>query len=230
MLWQDKKDSGRYIVPDDVVDLTFQIKCTELPVDHAWALANEIKSILPWFEDEPCAAVQPVHVAASGNGWTRPPAQQGSLLQLSRRTKLQLRLPNHRCTDVEALCGSRLNIAGHDMQIGNFQKKKLVPATTIFSRSVCCSELCDEDSFGSWVAKSLESRDIEVAKMLCGLSHEIQTGGRVLEARSLLLTDLDLPQSIQLQQVGVGTERTMGCGLFLPHKSLAAVGSSQEED
>ncbi|MEJ2178567.1 MAG: type I-MYXAN CRISPR-associated protein Cas6/Cmx6 [Gammaproteobacteria bacterium] len=44
------------------------------------------------------------------------------------------------------------------------------------------------------------------------------------------LAELEPAESIALQQRGVGLNRALGCGIFLPHKSLAAVGSSQEND
>ncbi len=230
MLWQEQPDSRDFIVPDDILDLSFRMECRELPVDHAWALSHAIAANLPWFKDEPCAAIHTIHGAASGNGWIRPPEQPGSLLLLSRRSRLHLRLPKHRCDDARALCGTTLDIAGYSIKVGDCQKKALVPSRTIFSRSVCCTDSDDEQEFTRWIAEKLHQQGINVSKMLCGLSHTVMTPDRILLARSVLLADLDLEQSIYLQQHGFGPERTMGCGVFLPHKSLAAVGTSQHDD
>ena len=69
---------------------------------------------------------------------------------------------------------------------------------------------------------------IKVSKLLCGLSHTIRRPQGNLQARSVLLADLDIEQAMDLQQHGLGDQFLLGCGIFLPHKSLAAVGSSQD--
>ena len=64
MYWQEEKGEDEFVVPDDVVDLAFGIRCPELPIDHAQALADEIQRVLPWFGDEPGVGVldRPVEV------------------------------------------------------------------------------------------------------------------------------------------------------------------------
>ena len=93
MQWQEKTDEADFIVPDDVVDLSFRIDCAQLPPDHAWLLYRALERALPWLQQEPRAAVHSIFGAASGNGWVRPADVPGELLQLSRRTRLSLRLP-----------------------------------------------------------------------------------------------------------------------------------------
>ena len=41
---------------------------------------------------------------------------------------------------------------------------------------------------------------------------------------SMMLHALVPEQSLRLQQHGLGPHRLLGCGLFVPHKSAAAVG------
>jgi len=38
-----------------------------------------------------------------------------------------------------------------------------------------------------------------------------------------MVADLEPEQSVRLQQIGIGPGRTIGCGLFIPHKGIAAV-------
>ena len=105
MFWQEEKnESGRFVVPDDVVDVAFNIVCRSLPVDHAYALSQAIIQALPWFAEESGAGLHPIHVADSGNGWMRP-ENPSDLLYLSKRTKLVLRLPHARAQDAKALSG-----------------------------------------------------------------------------------------------------------------------------
>ena len=46
--------------------------------------------------------------------------------------------------------------------------------------------------------------------------------------RSLMLADLALEESMLLQEHGLGLERKLGCGLFLPHKDVEDLRRRQE--
>jgi hypothetical protein len=59
--------------------------------------------------------------------------------------------------------------------------------------------------------------------MLCGMERVIATPDRKIQARSLMLADLAVEESVRLQQRGLGPGRTLGCGLFLPHKDINEV-------
>jgi len=38
--------------------------------------------------------------------------------------------------------------------------------------------------------------------------------------RSLMLVDLDIKDALLLQSCGIGEHKLLGCGLFLPHKTV----------
>ena len=230
MLWQEKPDKDHKFVSDDVQDLSFKFTCAQLPVDHAWVLAKAIQMALPWIGQESGAAIHSIHGASSGNGWSRPDESAGDDLQLSKRTRLYLRLPKHRLTDAQQLHGAVLNLGEYQIEIGEARTRKLTPSTTLFSRSVCSANIEDENTFTNEVVDALENQGIQATKMLFGLSHTIHRPDSEIKARSVLLADLEFDDSIKLQQNGLGREQLMGCGIFLPHKSLAAVGSSQDND
>ncbi len=81
----------------------------------------------------------------------------------------------------------------------------------------------DEAAFSQAVAEGLAALKIEAPKLLCGLAHSIAGDGAPVRARSVLLADLPLTESIRLQQNGLGTNLKIGCGIFLPHKHIASV-------
>ena len=54
------------------------------------------------------------------------------------------------------------------------------------------------------------------------------TSGQIF-TRSLMVADLLLDDAIQLQQQGLGEGRLHGCGLFVAHKGIKAVGQAQAE-
>ncbi|MCR4345840.1 MAG: type I-MYXAN CRISPR-associated protein Cas6/Cmx6 [Sulfuricaulis sp.] len=222
MFWQEAKDNERYIVPDDIVDLVFSIQCRTLPVDHSYSLSQAISKALPWFAAEAHAGLHTIHGAESGNGWMRP-EDPNALLHLSRRTKLMLRLPKQRIEDACKLTGQTLDIGGNSMQVGKAVVKPLSPITTLFSRYIVASESLDETAFMREAQSLLANIGVNPIKMLCGIERVISTPARKIRTRSLMLADLAVEESVRLQQRGLGPERTLGCGLFLPHKDIHEV-------
>ena len=92
MFWQeDTPQQAPEIVTDLIVDLVFKIHGRALPTEHGYALFRALATIFPWIESDPTTGVHLIHGAESGNGWIRPTDHQ--LLQLSKRTRLVLRLP-----------------------------------------------------------------------------------------------------------------------------------------
>jgi CRISPR-associated protein Cas6 len=59
---------------------------------------------------------------------------------------------------------------------------------------------------------------------VCGKRHSRQLQGQTLTTFSLMLHALSPTDSLRLQEQGLGPHRLLGCGIFVPHKSAAAVG------
>lgn len=220
MYWQETNRQETVVVSDDVVDVVYQIACRTLPVDHAWALSRAVQRLLPWVETEPTAGVHTIHVADSGNGWMRP-EHADDLLYLSRRTKLVLRVPRQRVDEAQALVGNTLDVAGHSMKIEQATLRSLSPISTIFSRYVVGEEQGeDENAFLARVLVELKAMGVEPKKMLCGIEKVLATPERPIRTRSLMIAELTAPESVKVQQLGLGPWRHLGCGLFLPHKDI----------
>ncbi len=222
MFWQEAKENERYVVPDDIVDVVYSIDCRALPVDHAYALSRAIQQALPWFSQEKDAGLHTIHVAESGNGWMRPD-RADALLYLSRRTKLTLRLPKHRLDDAATLTGRTLDVGGNRLRVEKSVVKPLSPITTVFARYIVTREGADEDGFLRDAMALFREMGVQPKKMLCGMEHVIATPERTIRARSLMLADLTVEESVKLQQQGLGPERKLGCGLFIPHKDIREV-------
>lgn len=219
--WQEPDEHEPGLIPDDIQDLAFAIRCRALPVDHHYALREAVLAVLPWLADEPDAGIHAIHVAASGNGWQRPAE---GLLYPSRRTKLTLRLPRGRLADARALIGRELELAGHTLEVGEAVPRPLSPITTIFSRHVVAGAGQNEENFLAALADELAQLGVRPKKMLCGTESVLRTPDGKLHTRTVMLADLTLDESLCLQQKGVGPHRLMGCGLFIPHKGIARVG------
>ena len=228
MHWEDdSKRQNEFIVPDDVVDVSFKLICRQLPTTHAWELAQALYRALPWLKDEPEAGIHQIHGATSGNGWERP--ADGELIHLSRRSRMHLRVPKQRIEATQSLTGTSLDIAGHALEVGESTIKPLQPQATIFSRYVIVPSGLDENGFLDMLVNELQKRGIHVRKMLCGIGHTLSTPEQDYETRSVMIADLDKQTSIELQETGIGPGRHLGCGIFLPHKGIKPVGETEDK-
>lgn len=223
MFWQEEEnDVDRFIIPEDVVDISFTISCKSLPVDHAYALSEAVKGTLPWFAEEEQAGLHLIHVADSGNGWERPKGEE-ELLYLSRRTKLTLRVPQHRVEDAKALSGQKLDVADNEMEVGKGNIRLLSSTTTLYARYVAVSdEQQSEDEFVAGLVNELKQAGLRFKKVLCGKEGSFKTPQGPIVTRSLMVADLPLEDAVRLQEVGVGPHenKKIGCGLFIPHKAV----------
>lgn len=227
MYWEDDKaENTPYVVPDDVVDLVYRITCRSLPLDHAHSFSVAVREQLFWIDEEECAGIHLIHGAESGNGWMRPEDTSSELLHLSRRARMTLRVPKHRIDDAHRLSGRKLDIDGHSLEVGRATVKLFSTLPTQFARYVVVPEGIapdDEEAFMAYAVGRLRALDIKVRKLLCGRTHAIRHPDGDLHTRSLMLADLEVEEAVTLQQQGMGRYKTMGCGLFIPHKGIRAV-------
>jgi CRISPR-associated protein Cas6 len=233
MLWQEETPKAGFEVDDSVVDVLFNIACRELPVDHIYHLSQAIRQALPGHDAHTGLGIHPIHLAGSQNGWERPDESLGQNLILSKRTKLVLRLrKEHQQDIINKLNNTKLDINGFELTIGKAKIKKLSKDSTIFSRSIVCNEQETEDEmqFLKRMQLELAGMGIVIKKALCGKTSQFKTPEGPVLTRSLMLADLSPENSVKLQQSGIGPMRDMGCGLFIPHKGIAAVGESTDDE
>jgi CRISPR-associated protein Cas6 len=228
MFWQDDDNPDRIRVPDDIVDLLFGIDCRRIPVDHAYLLATALGRALPWIGDELGFGIHAVHVAGSQNGWERPEHGTDSYLAVSRRTKLILRVPKHRVSELlRDLPGARLDLGGEPLTVGAGKSRPLSTETTLFARYLAldlgATPTEDEAAFLAAAAHALAALRIRVRKAVCGRANPLETPDGPLQTRSLMVAGLTPEESIRLQQTGLGSHPLLGCGIFIPHKGIDSV-------
>jgi CRISPR-associated protein Cas6 len=211
---------------DEIVDAVFAISCPSLPVDHAYALSQAVQAALPWFLEEPAAGLHTIHGAASGAGWQRPEGEDARL-QLSRRTKLVLRLPGHRMADAAALTGRTLQVGGSSMRVGRLSARPLLRIASLFSRSVVL-EAEEESGFLAAAARELGALGVKPSTILCGREVLLATPERTYRTRSLMVAGLKMEQSVELQRRGLGAGRKLGCGVFIPHKDVGDLSARDD--
>lgn len=195
------------------VDMVFSVRGNSIPRDHGFVLWRELRTCLPWIDAEAQVGVHTIH-GAPGND---------DMLLLTRRAKLVLRLPEARVADAQSLNGRQLDLDGCVLQIGASRQRPLLAFATLYSQLVCTGS-DDELDFLRDITAQLEQINV-ACKFLCGKRRALRAGQTEVRGYSLMLHDLKLEQSTLLQQVGLGEHRKLGCGIFVPHKSIAAVAA-----
>ncbi len=227
MFWNEEEKPNEYAAPENVIDLSFKVSCKQIKLDHAWALTEALSELLPWFKDDPQSAIHHIYIPQSGNGWTRSDDLADELVQLSRRTRLKIRIPSTRLEAVQSLTGKTISIDDNDLTFGQAEQHLLSTMTTIVARHVHIPGTDDnEEAFLQDIHKQVKKMGINVRKMLCGKSHQLQTPAGLIKTRSLMIADISPEESIYLQENGVGHYYSYGCGVFIPQKGITAVNAN----
>lgn len=204
--------------PDEVstvmVDVVFSLEEGSFPDDHAEALSLAVRRALPWFDDEPEAGILPLSGLAHGNN--------GACF-VGRRSRLVLRLPIHRSASADSLAGTRLDLNGSWLTLGKSSMRPLYPARGVVYSHLVCVGTDDEIEFLARCKALLAGRGL-APQLISGKAQERRMAQGVVRGFSLMLHGLAAAESLAVQESGLGTHRAQGCGLFIPHKSVVAVG------
>lgn len=194
------------------VDVAFPLQGHDLPRDHRLALAESVAQVLPWLADDPHAAVHPVKLVHGS----------GEPALLSARSRLVLRVARERADGLHALAGNTLNVAGHALTLGEPQLRELLPHTTLYAHFVDAGD-ADEAAFLDAVSAELQRMDVSCHRV-CGREQAWTGPQQPLHGFSLMLHGLRAAAALRVLEHGLGAHRLLGCGVFVPHKSAAAVG------
>lgn len=190
------------------IDVVFGLEGTSLPSDHAEALARSVAEWLPWLPEDPTAGIHPLKTA---------PTSQGMVL-VARRARLLLRVPGHRAEASLALAGHRLPV-GAGLTTGRGTARALVPSSTLYAARVS-SDAKEERAFEEEVARWLARAEVR-CKCIAGRARPLAIGGGMRSAFGLALHGLAPEDSLRIQSEGLGPHRHLGCGIFVPHKTIA---------
>lgn len=195
------------------LDYAFAVAGDVIERDYPARLYRALAARLPWLEDEPMAGVHPMR------GLTPCP---GGLL-VGGRTRITLRIPEHRAEACAALQGAELALAS-PLHIGRASRRELLAYPVLHARLVVTGAE-DEAGFAREVEAELAALEID-CDIIVGRRGELKVDERqTLVGYSLMLHGLSAEESLRAQELGLGRERKLGCGLFVPHKSIAAVGT-----
>lgn len=197
------------------VELRFGVSGTSIPLDHGYALYSAISRLTEvvgtpsWFHEAESVALILINGIFTGNGE----------LRLSRASGFGIRLPAADIPRVLSLAGRRLNIGGTSIRVGTFSTRSLIPATTVRARIVTTRNGDEEARFDAEIARQFATLQIR-GKVDRGRRRIITIHDKKVVGHELLVSELTPDESIRLQEHGLGGRRKMGCGVFVPHKSV----------
>ncbi len=194
-----------------MVDVVFDVAGTTLPAEHAFVLFRATMPWLPWLEDEAGAGIHRLRTAPTGYG----------VVLLARRAKLTLRVPLRRVGDTLALADRTLDVGGSPLAVGAGVARTLRPWATLHAQQVAAAT-GDDAAFQVEVAASLQAQGL-ACQFITGRRQTVAAGAREIAGFSVVLHGLNPEGSLRIQSEGMGGDRVLGCGIFVPYKSIAAV-------
>jgi CRISPR-associated protein Cas6 len=200
-----------------MVDLAYALDApagSRVCPDYRVPLAAAIEAHLPWLVETPGAGIHRLNLVQGGAGQSL----------LARRTRLVLRLPRTRLAQARALQGATLVLDGQALMVGPLHERELLPWGTLYAYLVVvAAEVASgEAAFVRQVEEDLRALGVS-CRIVCGRHQLLQAA--TLSGYSLMLDGLSGPDSLHVLEQGLGRHRSLGCGLFVPHKSAAAVGT-----
>jgi len=196
--------------PPEMVDVVFDLAADRLPQGFEWSLYQAIAGLAPWIADSPHAGIHPVRGARVADGG----------LLVARRAKLAVRMPRDRVCAASVLEGAVLDLGDTTARLGQGTFRKFRFAPTLYSPRVSMGE-DDEQAFCARVAAALGQLGIQ-RPFVSGRRVEVSFDERAHVAFSLAVHGLAEAQSLLLQGAGLGHGHAVGCGLFIPHKTITA--------
>jgi CRISPR-associated protein Cas6 len=196
------------------IDLAFPIYASQgqqISSDYPQALAQHVAKILPWWSTEPNAGVHPLKgLSACGQTWL-----------VGGRTHLTLRISETRITDCLQLAGAEIDLNGK-ITLGEPRSRRLLAHPVVYSGCVSTGHE-EEAGFVSYVRNVLDALGVS-GQEIVGKKSILRTDGGNIIGFSLMIAGLSLENSVHVQRRGLGIYRSLGCGIFVPHRSINAVG------
>ncbi len=185
------------------VDMCFPVLGKLLPVDHGYALYGTISRLMPIVHEDQEIGLKLVRGRYIGSG----------LLDISPTSELVLRLPISKVGQYLGLAGKRLEVSGHGLRVGVPHTRALIPATALYSPLVTTRNGHDQERFEAEARSQMARLDLK-GRLAIGKRRTFQVHGKQVVGYEVMVSELTAPESIRLQEQGLGGRRKMGCGFF----------------
>jgi len=193
-----------------MVDVAFALAGGPVQPDYASHLHAALLRLLPWLDEEPDAAVHPL----------RRVTQVDGRLCVGAHSRLMMRVPEVRIDACAALEGCTLDL-GEPLRLGRVQRRPLFAFPTLYSPLVVTGDRAEE-AFLATVLRAVGKWDGSCA-VIVGRAGIRAVDTAALPGFSLMLHGVAPSLSLRAQSEGIGGYRKYGCGVFVAHRSAAAV-------
>lgn len=197
-------------MPDsqEIVDVSFRLRGSELPLDHGYPLYSAISGELPEVHEKERWGIHPVFGEKVGRG----------TLKLVDESTLKFRLPAEDIPEAIRLAGSTLNVNENKVRVGVPRVYALDTCPSLKSRYVTIKGAIEPEDFQESVhnqlSKLISEPDEVVIKV--GPRRVMEIDGYTIIGYQLSLKDLPPEDSLTIQKSGIGGRRKMGGGIFRP--------------
>ena len=195
------------------IDLSFRLTGTwPLPVDHGYALYGGVSRLLPEVHRENGIALHPIRGRQIGN----------RQLSLTDHSRLTLRVPDDCIADFLPLAGKALRIGDGQLRIGIPEVRSLIASPAVRSRLVIIkvahttAATLTAETFTAAVRRQLDTLGISPNVIITlGKRRTLRIKQREIVGYEVIVEGLSAPESLTLQQSGLGGRHHMGCGVFV---------------
>lgn len=199
-----------------VIDLAFEIQGTSLPLDYGYALFGAISRIIPSIHADRRIGVHPIR------GLKLEPGR----LTLVPQSRLRIRMPSDAIGPYLELAGKRLDLDGSSLRVGLPRSEPLIPSPRLTSRLVTIGRHRESSPFLASLRTQLSSLGVTASLSLLPspdpsrpdpfLRRVIRIKSKTLVGFAVSVSGLTAEESLIVQEVGLGSRRRMGCGVFVP--------------
>jgi len=208
------------------VDVGFPLTGEQLPVDHGYHLFAAISRVLPALHGDQEVGVHPIQGRMCGN----------RMLQLTRDSRLTIRLHADRIADVLPLAGATLHVAGNKITLAAPSTAPLLPRPRLYSRLVVIKGFTEPEGFLAAANRQLTQMGVKIAATLVPLPTQrnprqsrqgsrspfirrtLRVRNREIVGFAARVEGLMPEEALALQERGLGGRRRFGCGVFMPEE------------
>ncbi|MFZ2649162.1 MAG: type I-MYXAN CRISPR-associated protein Cas6/Cmx6, partial [Burkholderiaceae bacterium] len=115
-----------------------------------------------------------------------------------------------------------LQIGSRSLHVDSPRQRELLPHGTLYAHLVA-ADGPDETAFLGAMHAELASLGV-ACRPICGRRLVCEAGW--VQGFSLMLDGLTVENSLRVLESGLGAQRRLGCGVFVAHRSAAAVGAA----
>jgi CRISPR-associated protein Cas6 len=188
----------------------FSVKGGMLPQNHGYEVLSALSKVAPFVHGRSDVQIAPI-------GGRRLP-ENPNLIELTENSFLHIR--GLSAEEAMSLTCKTVWINGFSLELGGVRPRVLTASPRLSSRLVVFEDAPDKGTFRTRLVMALKKVTGELCdNILIGRCRAIKIQGIHLLGYSVDLRNLSDEASLKIQQKGIGSKTSMGCGVFRAYSS-----------